>query len=231
MAEHLGMGGTRRTATRFRRARVVLGTALVAAAAVFAAAWPAETHADGLYETLELEQAARDDLFATSATELGSLVAVTRLVPDDKRPGRYYLEVLVRNKTSEGAESAQIEAGLERTAYSPMSRGAPPPTVVWKTKEIFRVPAGETVAKRFAIPAGLAAKIRQAQKPQREGDHGVPGAVVVEFATNVVQMVPAPAGVPASSEPAAATTKAVVASVAPAHLDPKRAPDELRLVW
>jgi hypothetical protein len=232
MAEHLGIGGIggiTRTAARFRRARIVLGSALVAATAVLAAGWPAETHADGLYETLELQQANDDDRFANGATELGSLLAVTRLVADDKRPGRFYLEILVRNKTSEGAESAQIEVGLERTAYSPMSRGAPPPTVVWKTKEIFRVPAGETLTKRFSLPAGLSARIRQAQKPPQADDRGIPTGPVVEYATNIVQMVPAGAGAPAPSEPAAGSTKAVVASVSPAGGGARQASDVI--VW
>jgi hypothetical protein len=189
----------------------VLGAALVAASAILAAGWPAETHADGLYETIEQEQAAKDELFAGNATVLGSLLAVTRLVPDQKQPGRYYLEILVRNKTGEGTESAQIEACLERSAYSPMDRGAPPPSVVWKTKEIFHVPAGETVAKRIPIPKGFGWKIRQSEQPPKVDANGIPVGPVVQFATNILEIVPPPADAPAPVMPEGGGAKALAA--------------------
>ena len=214
MARQLGDIRIRLCSAGFRRARIVLGSALVAASAILAAGWPAETHAEGLYETIDQQQAEQDELFSSSATEFGSLLAVTRLVPDDKQPGRYYLEILVRNKTGEGTESAQIEAVLERMAYSPMDRGSPPPTVAWKTKQIFRVPAGETVAKRVAIPQGLGWKISQSKKARPEGDHGVPTGPVIEYATNVLQITPPPADAPAPVLPQGGGAKALAAPVA-----------------
>ncbi len=214
MASHLELGRIRFLSARFRRARIVLGSALVAASAILAAGWPAETHADGLYETLEQQQAEQDELFASGATTLGSLLAVTRLVPDQKKPGRYYLEILVRNKTGEGSESTQVEACLERTAYSPMDRGGPPPSVVWKTKEIIRVPAGETVAKRVPIPQGLGWKIRQAQQPPKVDANGIPVGTVVQYATNILEMEPPPADAPAPILSEGGAAKALAAPAA-----------------
>ena len=213
MAWKLATVRIRLCSERLRRARLVLGSALVAASATLAAGWPAETHAEGMYETLEQQQAEQDNLFANNATEFGSLLAVTRIVPVDKQPGRYELEILVRNKTGEGAESAQIEACLERSAYSPMDRGAPPPSVVWKTKQIFRVPAGETVARRIPVPKGLGLKIRQAQKPPKVSDVGIPVGPVVEYASNILQVAAPPADAPAPVMPQGGGGKALAAPV------------------
>jgi hypothetical protein len=214
MAKHLGALRIRLCSAGFRRARIVLGSALVAASAILAAGWPAQTYAEGLYETIDQQQAEQDELFSSNATELGSLLAVTRLVPDDKQPGRYYLEILVRNKTGEGEESAQVEATLERTAYSPMDRGSPPPTVAWRTKQLFHVPAGQTVAKRVAIPQGLGWKISQSKKPPAANTNGIPTGPVIEYATNIAQLVPPPADAPAPVLPQGGGAKALAAPVA-----------------
>ena len=215
MATRLGSEGITVRATRLARARIVLGAALMAASVTFAVGWPGETQADGLVATVEQEQAASDAEFTGSA-QLGSLTADTRIVPDGKRAGRFALELRLRNSTGEGTECAEVEACLERTTYSPMDRGAPPPTVVWKTKDTTCVPAGETLSKRIAIPAGFAARIAQASKPPRTNRSGMPVGPVVAFASNILEMHPASASGSPGAKPtgAAATSTAAVAAAA-----------------
>jgi hypothetical protein len=213
MTAQLGIGSVGRVSRRFVGARLVLGSALVAAAATFAVAWPGETQADGLVQTVEQKQAEQDELFAAGATEHGSLLAVTRLVvPDEKKPGSYALEILVRNKSGEGTECARVEACLERTVYNPMDRGAPPPTIVWRTKDTTCVGPGETLAKRVPIPAGFGVRIHQSTLPPRTTKEGMPIGPTVAFASNIVAMTPAaPSG--AAAQPPAESQIVAVSTV------------------
>lgn len=190
MAAKHGSDGSTVGLARWEWLRAVAGSALMAAAATFAVGWPAATQADGLTKTVEQEPAESDEPFV-GETQLGSLLVDTRIVADDERAGRYALEVRFRNTTSEAVECAEAEACLERTTYNPMDRGAPPPTVVWRTKDATCVPAGQTVAKRMPIPAGYSARIKQASLPPKMNQYGMPVGPVVAFAPNILQLAPA----------------------------------------
>ena len=189
-----------------RASRIVVGSALLSAATVLVCAWPAQTHAGDFYDTIDQEQAAQDEAFR-DATQLGSLLVASRLVADESNPKRFFLEILARNTTGEGAESAEVDAVIERTVYSPMSRGAPPPTVAWKVKETMRVEPGKVAVRRLAVPAGLGFQIYKSQQPPKLNQYDMPIGPQTAYAANVQALTPAHPGAPAPSatQPSAAT--------------------------
>jgi hypothetical protein len=193
-----------------RDVRIILGSAALSAAAVLVCAWPAATQAGDIYETVEQEQAAQDELFR-DASQFGSLRVATRLVADEHNPKRFYLEILARNTTSEGAESADVAAVVERTVYSPMDRGAPPPTVAWTVQQTLRVEPGKVAVQRVAVPAGIALRIYKSQQPPKLNEYGNPVGPQTAYASNISELKPARPSAPGSVSPHAGGAKALSA--------------------
>lgn len=162
------------------------GTFLFAAAAscglTLAVVWPTETQADDV-------KGAVDDGATLAPNEIkkGALIAASNLVQDERIKSRWYLELVVRNTTKEGPETAHFKPCVEMGEYEPMGRGAPPPSSVWNSEESVTVPPGETVVVRKAIPSGLSWRIYKAHlagvKAEKTGKYP---AVVRSFSSSFV---------------------------------------------
>ncbi len=162
------------------KARLVVGSALLSCAAILTCVWPFETQADDV----ETAAAKQPDIGA-STTELGPLLAKTRLVRDEGATNRWYLEVQVDNPGNEGVETTEYEAQLAKSTYEPMGRGGAMPVVAWKTTDTISVPAGESVTKRYPIPVGLSTQIANSLKPPKVNKNGIPRGSVTEFVTTI----------------------------------------------
>jgi hypothetical protein len=79
-----------------------------------------------------------------------------------------------------------------------MSRGAPPPTVVWKTTEQIRVGAGEMVVHRRRLPRGLSWRISKSHEPPKNTNKwGLPASMTA-YDSAIATMQPAELGEAAS---------------------------------
>jgi hypothetical protein len=164
--------------------RKLVGAFMFAAATgcavTLAIAWPRETQADDIKEALD-ENAS----LAPNQTKKGALIASADLVQDEKIKSRWYVELVVRNTTKEGPETAQFEPCVEMAEYAPMGRGGPLPTNVWKTDQAVTVPAGETVVVRQPLPSGLSWRIYKARLAQEKAEKtGNYPAVVQAYSTS-----------------------------------------------
>jgi hypothetical protein len=132
-----------------RSIATVLGFAAITTAAVVTVFWPKATLADD------------DDGKAglvLDGTKVDHVVVEGELVKDPKAKTGWVIEFKAQNKGNE-EETAELEADLTRMVQNPMSRAAPMPTAVFKRKEKITVAAGQTVTKRYDVPAGIAVQI------------------------------------------------------------------------
>lgn len=139
-----------------RQLATVLGFAAVTTAATLTVFWPKATLAD--------DDDGKADLFL-GGTKVNHVVVDGDVVKDPKSKTGWVIEVKAENKGTE-AETAELEADLTRQISNPMSRAAPMPTAVWKKKETITVAAGETVTKRYEIPAALATQVAAAKRAE-----------------------------------------------------------------
>ncbi len=148
---------------------VFLASAVLSFCAVMMFGWPADTWADD----------AEPAPVAAGTTKIGPLLAASRLVQDDRVKGKWYIELSVSNTTGERAETADLEACLERQVFNPMARGPAPASIVWSDRQAVTVPAGQTIVVRRAIPAALAAQVTKARASQAAPSkgNGMPAAV------------------------------------------------------
>lgn len=146
---------------------VFLASAVLSFSAVLLFAWPVDTWAD---------DAAQGGI-PPNAAKIGSLLASSRLVQDERVKANWYVEISVTNTTKERGETADLEACLEQQVFNPMARGPAPGTIVWRDHQAVTVPAGQTIILRRPIPAALAAKVAKAQRPDTRSNNGMPSAV------------------------------------------------------
>ena len=139
-----------------RSLATVLGFAAMTTAAVVTVFWPKATLADG--------DDAKGDM-ALDGTKVNHVVVTADLVKDAKAKTGWVMEVKAENRGNE-AETAELEADLTRQVSNPMSRAAPMPTAVFKKKESITVAAGETVTRRYDVPAQFAAQITAVKKAE-----------------------------------------------------------------
>jgi hypothetical protein len=162
--------------------RVMGGAAAISCAAVLVCAYPATGQADGPEAALAQQEAIPAD-----ATKIGALLAYASLVQDEQVRGRWYLELKVQNTTKEGAESAEIEACLEKTVFNMMARGAPPPTVAWTVKEKVEVGPGKVATRRIRLPGKLAWQVHASSLPPKQDASGMPvNPVSTSFSVRVM---------------------------------------------
>jgi hypothetical protein len=132
-----------------RSLATVLGFAAITTAAAVTVFWPKATLADG--------DDGKADL-VLDGTKVNHVVVEGELVKDPKAKTGWVIEFKAQNKGNED-ETADLEADLTRMVSNPMSRAAPMPTAVFKKKEKITVAAGQTVTKRYDVPATIAAQI------------------------------------------------------------------------
>ena len=133
---------------------VVLGAAAISFSASLSVLWPSETQAD------DEETAMIDDDVDAETTKDGRLALKSRLVPDERVKGRWYLEMEIQNNDPIDRRLAELECNVLAFDYrSEMARSMPAPKVVFKCHDMVEVGAGEKVIRRHALPAALAQKI------------------------------------------------------------------------
>jgi hypothetical protein len=129
------------------------GTGLLTCAATLAVFWPTTTQADD-----PVAQLAQHGSIAAAQTKVDGMLASSKLVADPKRPGRWLVEVEVRNDT-DVARSGKIEAVLTEVDYQPMARVMPMPRSVWSQPENITVGSHERIVRRLPLPDGLCKQI------------------------------------------------------------------------
>lgn len=130
-----------------------VGTGVLTFAATLAMCWPTTTQADD-----PVAQLVAHGTVAAAQTKVGEMLASSKLVPDPRRPGRWLVEVEVRNDTDR-AQSGKIEAVLTEVDYQPMARVMPMPRSVWTHPESVTVGSHERVVRRLPLPDGLSKQI------------------------------------------------------------------------
>ncbi len=157
-----------------RSLATVLGFAAITTAAAVTVFWPKATLADG--------DDGKGDL-VLDGTKVNHVVVQGELVKDPKAKTGWVIEFKAQNNGTE-EETADLESDLTRMVSNPMSRAAPMPTAVFKKKEKITVAAGQTVTKRYDVPAAIASQITAAknaeaklEKAQAAGKYAMPKAI------------------------------------------------------
>jgi hypothetical protein len=129
---------------------IALGFASLTAAATLTVFWPQETLADNDADAI--------DELGLDGTKLGHILVKGEIVRDPKSKTGWVVELTAENQGT-ASETARLETDLTRTVSSPMSRAQPPAVTVWKQTESITLAAGETLKKRYTIPAPFGAQL------------------------------------------------------------------------
>jgi len=128
----------------------LLGVAALTTATCLTALWPHATLAEGDIDPMqELEG---------DGTKLDHVVVTGEIVRDGKSKTGWVVELKAENSGGD-AETVALETDLERTVSNTMSRAEPAPTTVWKKTETLTIAAGESVTRRYTVPAGIGAQL------------------------------------------------------------------------
>ena len=193
-----------------RSLATVLGFAAITTAATVTVFWPKATLADG-------DDSKADQVL--DGTKVNHVVVDGDLVRDPKSKTGWVIEVKAENRGTE-EETAELEADLTRQVSNPMSRAAPMPTAVFKKKEKLTVAAGQTVIKRFEVPAGIAAQISVAKNAEAKREKLAEQGKLVAMPTSVTYFGVAFKG-PWTDDPIPAPTNRRLAA-APRKASPAR---------
>ncbi len=139
-----------------RSIATILGIAALTTLATVTVFWPKTTMADGDDEKGDL---------VLAGTKVQNVVVEGDLVKDPKSKTGWVIEFKAQN-TGNKDETAELEADLTRQVSNPMSRAAPMPTAIFKRKETITVAAGQTVTKRYDVPAGFSAQITNSKNAE-----------------------------------------------------------------
>ena len=155
--------------TSLRTLSTVLGVAAFTSAVSLATAWPHATFADGRRGLMGRLDA--------PGTRIADVVVSGEVKRDPKSKSGWEVEVTARND-GDHAETFELETDLERTVRNPMSRSGAMPTAVWKQNETLTLAAGESVARRYDVPAAigtqLAASARAETSAAARNAKGIP---------------------------------------------------------
>ncbi len=155
------------------RARTLLASASVTCATALALAWPAVTRAT------DPEPPSAEATIDPDASQVGPVLASSKLVPHPKFKGMYELAVTLKNPSAEAPCEARLETVVWTQAFSEDSRGGPMPETAWRQQETVKLEPGQVIAKRHLLPANLSFRIAQAQarteRAERAGNPQIRG--------------------------------------------------------
>jgi hypothetical protein len=138
-----------------RAVRTAVAFATVTAIATLALAWPATTNADGNVPLVQ---------YTANGTKLNDIL-VKGLVQRDSNAKTGWVVVVTATNNANHPETIPLETDVSETTSSPMARVPATPRNVWSTTETVTLSAGQTMTKRYELPADVAAKVAAAAKP------------------------------------------------------------------
>ena len=139
-----------------RSIATVLGFAAITTAAAVTVFWPKATLADGDDDKAGM---------VLDGTKVNHVVVEGEAIKDAKSKTGWVIELKAVNNGAE-EETADLETDLTRQLSNPMSRAQPMPTAVFKKKEKITVAAGQTVTRRYEVPAAIAVQMNAAAAAQ-----------------------------------------------------------------
>jgi hypothetical protein len=147
---------------------VFLASSTLSFIPIVLAAWPYETQADDP----QAAAAAEPDI-GLDTSKIGALEAKSHLVKDPGPQNKWYLEVEIKNPQTEGPESGSYEVAVRKVTYNEtMGRSGPIPTVAFSRREQVTVPPGETVVRRYALPATLCFQLANMMRRSKAAEAG-----------------------------------------------------------
>jgi hypothetical protein len=140
---------------RFTGIRTAAAFATATAAVTLALAWPTTTNADGNVPLVQ---------YTANGTKLNDVVVKGQVERDPKAKAGWVVVVTATNNANH-SETIPLETDLSQTISSPMARVPATPQNVWSTTETVTLSAGQTMTKRYELPAEVAAKVAAASRP------------------------------------------------------------------
>jgi hypothetical protein len=120
----------------------VLGFAAATAAATLAVCWPGRTYADPPERFI-------------GAGDIDDVSFSGEVTRDATLKSGWAIKVTFENRGDE-QETCKLDSELTRAQVNPAARAEPPGVTIWHHKDSVTVPAHESVARVYEIPASLA---------------------------------------------------------------------------
>jgi hypothetical protein len=149
------------------RTRAIIATATTTCVTVLALAWPTVTQATDPADAPAPSAGATID---PDTTEVGNLLATSRLVAHPKYPGMVNLELTVKNPSTDTPTTATLDAVVFEQAFNEDSRGGPMPKQAWHKQESLTVGPGQVVSRVYTLPANLSFHVTQARAAEERAE-------------------------------------------------------------